>query len=350
MRSHIIGLGAHVPDRVVDNEEIAFIDASLDRQQQQQIDTNHDWIVERTGIHQRRFAAPGVATSDLAAEAARRALADAGVSADQVDGIVLATLSPDIFFPGTGVFVQQKLGMTHNPACYDIRQQCSGFIYGLEMADALIASGRYRKMLLIGAEVQSHGMDFSTRGRDMTVLFGDGAGAVVLQAAPEAGPHDGVVYTKVAADGSGAQLLKMDLLDIASAPLITYDPADREQNRPMYASMDGRKVFIHAVKRMSEACLEALASSGLGWDAIDWFVPHQANMRISQQVADKIGVPQDKVLHSIDRYGNTTAATIPLTLALHRDEGRLQPGDRVLSAAFGSGFTWGAAIYTVGSR
>jgi 3-oxoacyl-[acyl-carrier-protein] synthase-3 len=288
-----------------------------------------------------------VATSDLALHAARRALADAGVDAAEIDCIIFGTLSPDFHFPGTGVLLQTKLGIAERGcACFDIRQQCSAFIYGLQMADAFIRTGMYRRVLLVGAELHSHSLDFTTRGRDVTVLFGDGAGAMVLGPTESDDPRAGVMYTSAHADGTGAMDLCLKIFDIARMPYVDYDPADRSQNGTMYPHMEGKRVFLNAVRGMVMSTQAALAKTGLSWDDIQWFVPHQANLRINEKVVEVAAIPRDKVLNTIEFYGNTTAATVPLTIDHWRQKGRVKRGDRILSSVFGSGFTWGAAIFT----
>ncbi|MBK9030156.1 MAG: ketoacyl-ACP synthase III [Myxococcales bacterium] len=349
IRTAILGLGSFVPERVVTNDELRFLDGSHTRQAEQTMTTDDAWIQKRTGIRERRYVAPGVATSDLAAEAAKRALDDAGVAAAEIDCIIVGTLSPDIFFPGVGVFLQRKLGISEKTSCpcYDIRQQCSAFLYGMQMADAFIKTGLYKRVLLVGAEIHSHSIDFSDRGRDVTVLFGDGAGAVVLGPAPTDDPRSGVIYTKVHADGTGAENLYIKIFDITKAPYIAYDTRDLEVNKDIYPQMDGKRVYVRAVREMNLATQRALADTGLTWDDIDWFVPHQANLRINEQVAQLAQVPAEKCLNSIQFYGNTTAATVPLTIDHWRKAGKVKKGDRVLSTVFGSGFTWGSAIFTV---
>ena len=284
-------------------------------------------------------------SSDLGVLAAEAALADADVDKLEVDCLILATLSPDIHFPGTGVFVQEKMGLTQYPACYDIRQQCSGFLYGMQMADALIRAGTYQRVLLIGAESHSRGIEFHTRGRDVTVIFGDGAGAVLLAPEETDDPRAGVIYSQVAADGSGAWELYLKLFDISHAPMIDYDASDFDTNVEKFPQMNGRKVFLNAVKRMTQATLGALDRCQMTWDDIDWFVPHQANLRISEAVADKARIPAEKVLHTIQFYGNTTAATIPLTLDHWYKEGKVKKGDMICASVFGSGYTWGSTIF-----
>jgi 3-oxoacyl-[acyl-carrier-protein] synthase-3 len=351
IRTKILGLGSYVPDRVVDNHELPYLDERHRRQETRQIETSDEWIQQRTGIQERRYVPSdgSVATSDLALAAARRALADAGLEATDVDCIIFGTLSPDHHFPGTGVVLQQKLGISERTscACFDIRQQCSAFIYGLQMADAFIRTGMYRRILLVGAELHSHSLDFTTRGRDVTVLFGDGAGAIVLGPMESDDSRSGVIYTAAHADGTGAKDLCLKIFDIRRLPYIDYDPRDRAQNEIMYPHMDGKRVFLHAVRGMVMSTQTALAKTGLGWDDIQWFVPHQANLRINEKVVEVANIPRDKVLNSIQCYGNTTAASVPLTLDHWRQQGRVRRGDRVLSSVFGSGFTWGAAIFTL---
>jgi len=351
IRTRILGLGSYVPDRVVDNHELPFLNDQHVRQATKQTETDDDWIQKRTGIQTRRYVPNdgSVSTSDLALEAAKRALADAGIEPEEIDCIIFATLSPDFQFPGTGVVLQKKLGIADktNCACFDIRQQCSGFIYGLQMVDAFVRTGMYKRVLLIGAELHSHALDFTTRGRDVTVLFGDGAGAMVLGPLESDDPRSGIVYTSVHADGNGAMDLRLKIFEISRMPYLDYDPRDRDRNQLMYPHMDGKRVFLHAVRGMVMSTQAALANTGLGWDDIQWFVPHQANLRINEKVAEVANIPRDKVLNSIQHYGNTTAATVPLTIDHWRQQGRVQRGDRILSSVFGSGYTWGAAIFTL---
>jgi 3-oxoacyl-[acyl-carrier-protein] synthase-3 len=354
IRTQVLGIGTYVPDRVVTNDELRFLDDKHVRHDTPTIDTNDAWIQQRTGIQERRYVPNDgtVGTSDLALQASRRALDEAGVSARDVDCIILATLSPDIHFPGTAVFLQDKLGVAgegkgQSAACFDIRQQCSGFLYGMQMADAFIRTGMYKRILLVGAETHSHALEFSTRGRDVTVLFGDGAGAFVLGPQETDDPRAGVLYTDCRADGTGAMSLCLPIFEIKKLPYLDYDPRNPDQNRGMYPSMDGKRVFLHAVRNMVLASQRALAESKLTWDDIDWFVPHQANLRINEKVVEVAGVPPHKALNTIQFYGNTTAATVPLTIDHWRREGKVKKGDRVLSTVFGAGFTWGAAIFQV---
>jgi|HEX4318353.1 3-oxoacyl-[acyl-carrier-protein] synthase-3 len=350
IRTKVMGLGSYVPERVVSNEEIQFLDEHHVRQQEQQTQTNDPWIQQRTGIRERRYVPNdgSVKTSDLALEASKRALADAGIAAGDIDCIILGTLSPDIHFPGTAVFLQKKLGISDKGcACFDIRQQCSGFVYGLQMADAFVRCGMYKRVLLVGAELHSHSLDFSTRGRDVMVLFGDGAGAMVLGPMETEDPKAGVIYTSAHADGTGAMDLYLKIFEIQKAPYVDYDARDRDVNSVKYPQMDGKRVFLNAVRGMVMSTHAALATTGLGWDDIQWFVPHQANLRINEKVVEVAKIPPAKVLNTIEFYGNTTAATVPLTIDHWRQQGKVKPGDRVLSSVFGSGYTWGAAIFTV---
>jgi 3-oxoacyl-[acyl-carrier-protein] synthase-3 len=351
IRTKILGLGSYVPDRVVGNDELRYLDAQHVRRDDVQMETTDAWIQQRTGISERRFVPNdgSTSTSDLALEAAKRAIADAGLEPKDIDCIILGTLSPDFHFPGTAVLVQKKLGIADrgNCACFDIRQQCSAFVYGLQMADAFVRTGMYKRILLIGAELHSHALDYSTRGRDVTVLFGDGAGAMVLGPTESDDPKTGIIYTSAHADGSGAMDLYLKIFEISRMPYLDYDPRDREHNALMYPHMDGKRVFLNAVRGMVMSTQAALQKTGLGWDDIAWFVPHQANLRINEKVVEVAKIPPDKVLNTIQFYGNTTAATVPLTIDHWRNQGKVKRGDRILASVFGSGFTWGAAIFTL---
>ncbi|HEY1549209.1 MAG TPA: beta-ketoacyl-ACP synthase III [Kofleriaceae bacterium] len=342
IRTKILGLGGYVPDRVVDNDELAHLNARHERQTTRTIDTDDAWIRQRTGIETRRYVPNdgSVATSDLAVHAAKRALGDAKLEPHEIDCIILGTLSPDFHFPGTAVIVQTKLGIAAgNCACFDVRQQCSAFVYGLQLADAFVRAGTYRRILLIGAELHSHALEFSTRGREVTVLFGDGAGAVVLGPSETDDRASGIVYTNVHADGSGAMDLYLKIFDIKHLPY--FDGTD------LYPHMDGKRVYRAAVNGMVASARAALDAARMSWSDIDWFVPHQANQRLTEKVVELAQVPADKVLSSIDRFGNTSAASVPLTIDLWRREGKIARGHRIMSTVFGSGFTWGTAIFTV---
>lgn len=328
VRSAILGVGHHVPGKVVTNDDLAGL-----------MPTSDEWIQQRTGIRERRFIEEdGTGASDLAVPAARMAMERAGRAPSEIDMIVFATLSPDVNFPGSGCFLAHKLGLPGVPAL-DIRNQCSGFLYGLSVADAWVRAGVYRNVLVVGSEVHSTGLDFSERGRDVAVLFGDGAGAAVVGQSP--GEGRGVLSVALHADGAGATDLWLPAPASRSIPRLTPEMMERGDH---YPKMNGKQVFRWATEKMPEVSLEALRAAGLGVADVDIFVPHQANMRINQLVASKLGLPEAKVVHNIDRYGNTTAATIPLGLSEAWAEGRLGEGTTALLAAFGSGYTWGAAV------
>lgn len=350
LRSKILGLGSYVPDRVVTNDEIRYLDDQHVRHETPRTDTNDAWIRTRTGIEERRYV-PNDGTwacSDLALQAARNAIADAGCQPGDIDCIIFATLSPDIHFPGSAVFLQSKLGIDGESgcACFDIRQQCSGFVYGLQMADAMIKAGHYRRVLLVGSELHSHSLDYSTRGRDVMVLFGDGAGAVVLGPVETDDPREGVLYTKVGADGSGAWELYLKTFEIKRLPYV-WNMTTPEEFKSMYPQMNGKKVFLNAVRAMNLSTREALEKTNLTWKDVDWFVPHQANLRINEAVMHYAEIPPEKVLNSIQKYGNTTAASVPLTIDHHRKAGTVKKGDLVVASVFGAGFTWGAAVFRI---
>jgi 3-oxoacyl-[acyl-carrier-protein] synthase-3 len=326
-RTAIAGTGFYVPERVVTNEELMGY-----------MDTSDEWIVERSGIRERRWVEPGMSGAEMAARASRMALDEAGLAASDVDAIVLGTLSPDHFFPGTGVFLQRELGLELVPAL-DIRAQCSGFVYGLSVADAWIRIGQYRTILLVGVEIQSTGVELTNRGRDMAVLFGDGAGAAVLTATEEEGR--GVLSTHIHADGQHAEVLWAEFSSSKHHPRLDAQAIAEGRH---YPRMVGREVFKHAVARMPEAVEEAVEANGLTTADIDLLIPHQANLRITQMVQRRLGLADEKVVSNIERYGNTTAATIPIALAESVRDGRLNRGDLLCLVAFGSGFTWGSAL------
>ena len=324
-RSRVTGLGLHVPPRVVTNADLEKL-----------MDTSDAWIFERTGIRERRFVEPGTGATDLAVEAARQALADAGRSPADVDFIVFATITRDYAFPGCGSLLQERLG---NPGAgtLEVHNACSGFVYGLAMADAVVRAGQYRCVLVVGAEVLSTGLDFTTRGRDLAVLFGDGAGAVVLE--PGGDDGRGVLGWVLHSDGAHAQ----DLMCEAPTSLVQgrVTPEMITEGRH-YPQMNGRQVFKHATTRFPEVIHEVLGKCGHTLDEVKLIVPHQANQRIGDAVAERLGVPPQVVFQNIQRYGNTTAASIPIALTEARDQGLLGPGDLVVLAAFGAGFAWGA--------
>lgn len=339
VQAYISGTGFYVPPRVVSNDDLIHTYG---------VETTHDWIVQRTGIEARRFAEAGVGTSDMALEAARAALAEAKLEAHELDLIVFATLSPEHAFPGSGVYLQRKLGLCEGenakfvPAL-DVRNQCSGFLYALSTAVAHVRAGMAQHVLVVGAETHSAALDLSPDGRTVASLFGDGAGAVIVSATEE---DRGVRGVYLGADGRFAEVLCQKIWDIRERPFIKKNP-DRSGTVPadrLWASMDGKLVFKHAVGTMLAALMRACGAHKLDIEDIDLFLFHQANMRINQYVAQQLGVPDEKIPHNIQRYGNTTAATIPILLAESVREGRLRPGMKVAMAAFGSGFTWGAAI------
>jgi 3-oxoacyl-[acyl-carrier-protein] synthase-3 len=348
IRTKILGLGSYVPDRVVTNEELPYLNDRHVRQETKQTETDDEWIQKRTGIKQRHYVPNdgSVATSDLALQAAKRALADANLEATDIDCIIFATLSPDFHFPGTAVVLQTKLGVAGKTdcACYDIRQQCSGFVYGLQMADAFIRTGMYKRVMLVGAELHSHSLDYTTRGRDVMVLFGDGAGVAILGPMESDDPRAGVMYTSAHADGNGAKDLNLKIFEINRLPYLDYSPMDRENNQLMYPHMDGKRVFLNAVRGMVMSTNTALAKTGLTWDDIQWFVPHQANLRIIDSAADKLGLDREHSVNVLTHTGNTSAASIPLALTAAADDGRFQPGDLLLMSGFGAGMTWASAV------
>ena len=337
--AYIAGSGSFVPPRVVTNQDLAVTYG---------IDTNDEWIVKRTGIEERRFADEGVGTADLALPAATDAIARAGIAKTDLDMIVFATLSPEHAFPGSGVYLQQKLGLCDGPEAtfvpaLDVRNQCSGFLYGLGTATAMVQSGAARHVLLVGAEVHSAALDLTTRGRAVASLFGDGAGAVVVSATDE---DRGIRGWYLGADGRFADALAQKVWDIRRRPFVALD-ADGHGRVPagdLFAQMEGRQVFRHAVERMLEVLGRACTDQGITPDDIDLFLFHQANLRINQYIAEQLGIPAERLVHNIQRFGNTTAATIPALVAEAERDGRLRPGMKVAMVAFGSGFTWGAAI------
>jgi 3-oxoacyl-[acyl-carrier-protein] synthase-3 len=327
LRTEVVSTGFYVPERVITNNDLT-----------QWMETSDEWIRQRSGISERRWVDGGVGSSDLALEAANQALERAGLEASDLDCVIVATLSPDVYFPGTGVFLQRKLGIAGIP-CLDVRNQCSGFIYGLSVADAWIRTGSYKRVLLVGTEVHSTGLQKNTEGRDTAVLFGDGAGAVVLGPIEDSGR--GVLSVNIHADGKHAEKLWMEAPGSRYNPWLEAHHIESGLTRPV---MEGREVFKHAAVRMPQAVKEALDANGLTVEDVDLVIPHQANQRITQAVQKALGLPDEKVVSNIHKYGNTTAASIPIALHEALEEGRIKPGDLVCLTAFGSGFTWGAAL------
>ena len=333
LRSKIIATGMYVPPKIVTNQDLAGM-----------MDTSDEWIRQRTGIEQRHWAADDASTSDLALEASKKALENAGLDKSQLDMIILATLSPDHEFPGTACFLQRKLGVPGIPAL-DVRQQCTGFIYAMSIADQFIRTGMYRNILVVGAELQSKGLEKNDNGRDVAVLFGDGAGAVVMTATeikdPKRDPH--VLSTHLYADGNFAEELWVAAPGSGNSADRIGEP-DLEK-KLHYPHMNGKLVFMNAVKRMPEALETAFKQNSITMEEVDLFVFHQANLRINDMIAKQFGIPEHKIFNTIQKYANTTAATIPIGLDEAVRAGKLKPGMLVASAAFGSGFTWGSAIY-----
>jgi 3-oxoacyl-[acyl-carrier-protein] synthase-3 len=326
-RARILGTGSFVPDRVVTNQDLT-----------QWMDTSDEWIVERTGIRERRWVQPGsgVGSSDLGTEAAKQALEDSGVDGKDIDLVVFATISPDHDFPGNGPILQRKLGLT--APTLDVRQQCTGFLYGVSIADAFIRSGQARHVLVVAGEVQSTGLDLSNRGRDMSVLFADGGGAAVI------GPASGesmILSTTLYTDGEHVEDLWCEFPSSKEHPRLSPEAIAEGRHLPR---MNGRVVFKHAAQRVADAVDEELKKNGVTVDDVALMVPHQANVRILEKIAESVKLPWEKMAVNLDRYGNTTAASIPLALDEARRQGRVKAGDLVCLAAFGAGFAWGAGL------
>ncbi len=329
MNSRILGLGHAVPDHVVTNDDLTRL-----------MDTSDEWIRQRTGIQERRHITEHTGGSDLGARAACDALAEAGVGAEDLDLILLGTLSPDVDFPATASLLQRKLGVGGMPVM-DVRNQCSGFLYMLAIADQFIRSGGARHVLVVGAEIHSTGIDLSTLGREVAVIFGDGAGAAVL--GPEADPRRGILSTHLHSEGKYAEKLMVEIPSSRLRPRVNAETLDQPGSR-LWPRMEGRYVFKHAVNRFGEVIGEALAANGCTAADIDLLVPHQANLRISQLVAMGFDLPEEKVFNNIQRYGNTTAASIPIALHEAVAAGLVRDGSLVCLASFGAGFTWAAAL------
>ena len=326
--SKILGIGRYLPPKVVTNADLAKM-----------FDTSDEWIQQRSGIKERRYSeGPHDSTAHMGEKAARKAVENAGIEMEEIDFIIFATLSPDYSFPGSSAFVGDYLGL-NGVAAMDIRNQCTGFLYGLTVADSLVRTGHAKKVLLIGSEVHSTGLEFSDRGRAVTVLFGDGAGAAVVGAADEG---QGLIDMDLHCDGKFAKDLWVESPGSSIFPCrVDHEMLDQGRAYPV---MNGRAVFKEAVTQMHAVSQRVLDRHGYSIDEVSLFVPHQANMRINQMVAGALGIDESKVVHNIERYGNTTAATIPICLSEALEEGRLHEGDLVLTAAFGSGFTWGAGL------
>jgi 3-oxoacyl-[acyl-carrier-protein] synthase III len=344
LQSYIAGIGMYVPENIISNNDLT-----------RYMETSDEWIQERTGIKERRYAhRTEETTTTMAVEASKIAIERAGITPQDIDFIVFATLSPDYYFPGCGVLLQRALGMKEIGAL-DVRNQCSGFIYALSVADQFIKTGMYKNILVVGSEKHSFGLDMSTRGRNVSVIFGDGAGAVVLQATSEEGR--GILSTHLHSNGADAEVLAMynpgthanhwkeGLADFNDAEVsemfMSHEMIDKAQ---LFPNMEGQTVFKTAVVKFPEVIMEALEKNNYQPSDLNLLVPHQANLRISQFVQQKLKLRNDQVYNNIDRYGNTTAASVPIALCEAWQEGKIKKGDLVCLAAFGSGFTWGSAL------
>ncbi len=347
-KTKIAGIGHYLPEKVIRNKDL-----------EKKMDTSDEWIRERTGIEERRFGRRFEEnTTILGAKAAEKAIENAGIAKEEIDFIIFATLSPDYFFPGCGVLLQRELGITGTEiGALDVRNQCSGFIYGLSVADQFIKTGHYSKILLVGSEMHSMGLDFTTRGRDVSVIFGDGAGAVVLCAAEE-GDSSEILNTQLHSDGTYAEELAFEcpgahggvfsdekdfgFSEDPWSPIFITDKMLKDGKTFPY--MNGKLVFKTAVQKFPEVILKTLEKAGKSPEELKLLVPHQANLRISQFVQKRLRLRDDQVFSNIQKYGNTTAASVPIALSEACEQGRVERGDLVCLAAFGSGFTWGAAL------
>ena len=324
---YISGTGFYLPPRIVTNDELSSY-----------MDTTDEWIQERTGIKERRYVEKGVGPSDLAIPATEQALKAAGLTVSDIDFIIFATSTPDFYAPGSGCVLQEKMGFNEIGAL-DIRVQCSGFIYGLSIAEQYIRTGNFKNILLIGAEVQSTAMNLTDKGRDTAIIFGDGAGAAIISATEE---DRGILSTHMHSEGKYLKELWLEApASNAGHPRITREVLDEGKQ---YLKMNGKEVFRHAITRFPEVINEALEANNLTSENINLLIPHQANLRITQMVQKRLGLRNDQVFSNIHKYGNTTAATIPIALAEAFNEGRIKEGDILVLAAFGAGFTWASAI------
>ncbi len=346
-RTKIAGIGHYVPDQVITNHDLVDL-----------MDTTDEWIQERTGIQERRYGVRHEeTTTTMGAKAARKAIEHAGISNDEIDFIIFATLSPDYFFPGCGVLIQRELGISGTEVgALDIRNQCSGFVYGMSVADQFIKSGMYKNVLLVGAEMHSMGLDFTSRGRTVSAIFGDGAGAVVLQ--PTNNENQGILVSKLHADGRKAEELAFicpgshgGYYDEREKYGFSDNPFDSVfltqkmvDDALVYPNMNGQLVFKYAVQKFPQVILEVLESTGYQSSDLNLLIPHQANLRISQFIQRLLKLRDDQVYNNIHKFGNTTAASIPIALSEAYQLGMVKEGDLVCLAAFGSGFTWGANL------
>jgi 3-oxoacyl-[acyl-carrier-protein] synthase-3 len=328
MFSRIASTGFYVPPKVVTNKDLETM-----------MDTSDEWIQQRSGIKERRWVEPGETTLSMATKASEQALKNAGLVADDIDLILFGALITDYVFPGTGCLLQKSLGFSRTVPAIDIRNQCSGFVYGLNIADALIRSGQYKRVLLVGSEIHSTSLNKTTEGRDVSVLFGDGAGAAVLEATTD--KNSCVVDSVLHAEGQFADILALKKPSPNDFPRIENPPKITPE---WYPYMEGRLVFKNAVTRMVEVMTELLERNNLKPSDLDFVIAHQANMRINQMVLQQLSIPFEKTHHTLDRYGNTTMATIPITFHEAVELGKIKRGDLVAFVAFGAGFTWGANL------
>ncbi len=326
-KAMIAGVGHYVPDQVITNFDLEKL-----------MDTSDQWIRERSGIVERRWVKDGENNLDLAEKASLQALEQAGMKPEDIDFIIFATLSPDYYFPGTGCLLQERMGFTAIGAL-DVRNQCSGFIYGLSIADQFIKTGMYKNILLVGSEIQSRGLNMSTEGRDVTVLFGDGAGAAVITRSDD--PQKAILTTHLHAEGSHAKELWGEHPGSIQKPRLTHELID---STSIFPYMNGKHVFKHAVTRFPEVIIEALRAAGVDKSDVDLVIPHQANQRITDAVRKRLELKEEQVYSNIAKYGNTTAASIPIAMSEAIAEGKIKDGSLVCLAAFGSGFTWASAL------
>lgn len=330
--SKITGLGYYVPENVVTNDDLS-----------KKIDTNNEWIVERTGIEERRHVqkGDGNSTTSMGVKAAKIAIVRAGINKDEIDFIIFATLSPDYYFPGPGVLVQRDLGLK-TVGALDIRNQCSGFVYAVSVADQYIKSGMYKNILVIGSELQSYGLDMTTRGRGVSVIFGDGAGAAIISR--EEDLTQGILSTHLHSEGEHAEELVVLAPGMGGRWITDILKDNNPDDESYFPYMNGQFVFKNAVVRFSEVIHEGLEANNLSVEDINMLIPHQANLRISQFIQKKFKLEDNQVFNNIQKYGNTTAASIPIALTEAWEQGKIKKGDLVVLAAFGSGFTWGSVI------
>lgn len=328
-RAVVAASGFYVPDNVVTNEDLCKL-----------MNTTDEWIVQRTGIKERRYVNEGQSGAEMAETATRRACEQAGIDISEIEFIILATLSPDYTMPGNAPYLQQRLGL-NGCAFMDVRNQCTGFLYSLSVADKFIRSGDYKTILVVGSELHSTGLEFADRGRDVTVIFGDGAGVFVVKAGPDDNER-GIIKTLLGGDGDGAQDLWVECGDSSIYhPRLTHEMIDEGR---IWPKMKGKKVFLEAVRRLPENMVACMEGTGYTFDDVDAFIFHQANLRINELVAGNLNIPPEKCYHTIQKYGNTTAASIPIGFHEAKETGLIKDGSLVLLTGFGAGFTWGSIL------